>query len=93
MTIHELTYALYRHVFRQDRKAVADYLSAIIALETVHVEGKHVVLKALELWATGASDTYGDARLRALAEQTGLPVCTVNQRHFIGVPNTYRVEP
>lgn len=90
ITIHELTYALYRHVFRQDRKAVADYLSTFIGLETVQVENKPAVLKALYYWAADPTcDSFGDARLRALAEATGLPVCTANRKHFRGIPNTF----
>lgn len=68
---------------------MADYLSAIVALETVQVENRPVALKALEYWAKGACDTYGDARLRALAEATDLPVCAVNLRHFSGLRNTF----
>ena len=89
VTIHELTYALNRYVFRQDRQAVANYLSTIVALETVHVTDKEVTLKALEYWAQGRCDKYGDARLRTVAEITQLPVCTVNRKDFSGVRNTY----
>jgi len=89
VTLHELTYALYRHVFRQNRQAVADYLSTIVALETVHVDDKAVTLKALQYWAKGRCDKYGDARLLALAEATGLPVCTVNRKDFSGVRHTF----
>lgn len=90
VTVHELAYAPLR--VRPDalrhRSDVLAYLGPVLALETVHVPGKDAVLAALHRWATGGG-RFADALLTALAEAEGLPVCSVNARHFPGVRNTY----
>lgn len=90
VTVHELTYALPR--VRPDtmrrRDDVLAYLGPILVLDAVHVPDKDAVLLALRRWASGGG-RFADALLAALAEERGMPVCSVNARHFPGVRNTH----
>ncbi len=90
VTVHELTYALprVRPDTMRSRDDVLAYLGSILALDTVHVPDKDAVLLALRRWAAGGG-RFADALLAALAEERGMPVCSVNVRHFPGVRNTY----
>ncbi len=91
VTVHELTYAL-QHVRPDpfsDRKEVFRYLSVFISLDSVQVADKNTLLAGLWYWAAGKVDRFGDGRLRALAEDQDVPVCSVNRKHFTGVNNTY----
>lgn len=90
VTVHELSHALPR--VRPDtmrrRDDVLAYLGPILALDAVHVPDKGAMLLALRRWASGGG-RFADALLAALAEGRDMPVCSVNARHFPGVPNTY----
>lgn len=90
VTVHELTYALPRvrpDTFRS-RMDTFNYLVRFLVLETVHAHEKEVLVGALRRWA-GSGLRFGDARLAALAEHGGRPVCTVNRRDFEGITNTF----
>jgi predicted nucleic acid-binding protein len=91
VTLHELTYVLPRarpERFRS-RTDVVHYLLPILTLEHVHADDKRSMISALSLWAEEGT-AFGDARLRALCVSRGMPVCTVNERDFGGLQNTYR---
>jgi predicted nucleic acid-binding protein len=90
VTIHELTYALPRvrpESFRS-REDVFGYLTRFLALDSIHADDKEALISSLRLWVERGVK-FGDARLLALAQQRGAPVCTVNQRDFGGVENSY----
>lgn len=91
ITIHELTYALPRALPQQFRAKgdVVRYLLRFLALDTVKVDDKEGLVRALRLWEDHGI-RFGDARLIAQAERTGTPVCSVNERDFSGVENTYQ---
>lgn len=91
VTIHELTYALPRALPRQfgAKDDVVRYLLRFLGLDTVKVDDKEGLVRALRLWGDRRI-RFGDARLIAQAERTGTPVCSVNERDFSGVENTYR---
>ncbi len=90
VTIHELTYALPKarpQTFRT-RDDVFHYLSRVLALDAVRAHDKESLIRSLRLWVDQRGK-FGDARLIVLAERSGMPVCTVNERDFPGVRNTY----
>lgn len=88
VTIHELTYALrvQKEKFKTNQDVV-DYLLRFLPHDGFRLEDKDSVVLGLSLWVQGG--TFGDARLRALASRTDLPICSVNGKDFPGVPNTY----
>lgn len=90
ITIHELTYALPRARSRtfQVREDIFRYLVRFIALDAVRVEDKEGLIRTLRLWVERGIK-FGDARLLGLAERAQMPVCTVNERDFPGVRNSY----
>ncbi len=90
VTIHELTYALPRARPRsfRTRGDVFQYLTRFLALDSVRAQDKENLIRSLQLWVERGGK-FGDARLVALAEQAGMPVCTVNQRDFPGIENSY----
>lgn len=91
VTIHELTYALSRALPRRfpSREDVVRYLLRFLALEAVKGDDKEGMIRALRLWGDRGI-RFGDARLIALAQRSGAPVCSVNERDFAGIENTYR---
>lgn len=93
IVIHELTYVLPRAlpaVFN-DRKKIADYLLSFLTLDTLHAHRKEILITSIQYWST-SNVAFADARLTTLAESDNLPVCTVNQRDFPRVRNTYYQE-
>lgn len=91
VTIHELTYALPRALPRQfgAREDVVRYLLRFLAVDTIKGDDKEGLIRALRLWGDHGI-RFGDARLIVQAERTGTPVCSVNERDFSGIENTYR---
>lgn len=91
VTVHELTYALQKiPQFRDNRQAIADYLLPVLLQEGIQMHDKPAAVSALRRWLQGGR--FGDARIAGLAETSGLPVCTVNDRDFAGFSNTF-LEP
>ncbi len=90
VTIHELTYALPRALPRrfQSRNDLVRYVLRFLALDTVKGDDKEGLIRALQIWGDRGIK-FGNARLIAQAERTGVPVCSVNERDFTGVENTY----
>ncbi len=88
VTVHELTYALQKiPQFRDQRQMIVDYLLPLIVLDGIRMADKPSAVVALRLWAEGSR--FGGARLAALAQVGGLPVCSVNRRDFPGLRNTF----
>lgn len=90
VTLHELTYALPRALPKMfgRREDLCDYLMGYLTCETVLCEDKGTLIETLRLWATSTA-RFGDIRLVVLARTKGMPVCTVTQRDFASVANTY----
>ena len=55
----------------------------------MRAEDRPTLLAALGSWATRGVG-FADAWLLARARATGQPICSVNERDFGGVPNTFR---
>ncbi|MHB9145113.1 MAG: type II toxin-antitoxin system VapC family toxin [Symbiobacteriia bacterium] len=97
VTVHELTYALQKlPQFRDNRGAIVDYLLPFVLQEGIRMSDKPAVVSGLRHWTRGGR--FGDARIAALAETSGLPVCTVNARDWreqespVGLLASYRVQ-
>ena len=90
VTVHELTYVLPRVLPEKfsSREDVCDYLLGYLTCDAVLCDGKPSLIEALRLWAA-AGGRFGDARILALAQSRGMPVCTVNEGDFPGVRNAY----
>lgn len=90
VVIHELTYVLPR--FLPDRFgkriAVAEYLLSFLTLDSLHSTERDLLIATLQIWSSG-SIGFADARLTALAHSTSMTVCSVNQRDFPNVPNSF----
>ncbi len=88
VVVYELTFILARRRRFPDREAIERYLRGILAAPGVRTEDRPALLTALGSWATrgvGFADTW----LLARAQATGRPICSVNERDFGGVPNTF----
>lgn len=90
VSLHELTYALpwaLPDTFAR-RQDVYDYSMGYLTCETVLCDDKPSLIEALRLWvATGGR--FGEARILALDQSRGNPVCTFNGRDFPTVRNAY----
>lgn len=90
VVVHELTYVLPRALPRAfgDRTAVAEYVLGFLTLDTVHAVNKKMLIETLHWWSS-TDVSFADARLTVLARAHRLPVCTVNQRDFQDVENSF----
>lgn len=89
LVVHELTYVLSRLPSFRSRADVYRYIHAFLLTDSIQMEEKEDVVRALALWAN-AGIGFVDAWLSAAATRTGMPICSVNERDFPGVANSYR---
>jgi predicted nucleic acid-binding protein len=89
LVVHELTYVLLRLPPFRSRADVYRYIHAYLLADAIQVEEKDHVIQALTLWAN-TSIGFVDAWLAAAALRSDQPVCSVNERDFPGITNTYR---
>lgn len=86
--IHELSYRLDRTVGMSSRVDRAAFLLGLVHYRGMQVPESIIVRQALDRWErSGVS--FVDAYLYACAGHEKRPVCSVNERDFIGVQNTY----
>jgi hypothetical protein len=90
VVVHELTHVLpFAPQFKGgSRQAVLEFLLSLLGYDSVRADDKASLLASLSEWAMEGGD-FADARLRVLARQRQLPVCSANERHFRTVRNTY----
>lgn len=89
LVVHELTYVLLRLPPFQSRADAYRYIHAFLLADSIHMDEKDQVIQALTLWAsTGIG--FVDAFLSAAATHDGTSVCSVNERDFLGITNSYR---
>lgn len=89
VVVYELTFILARRRRFPNRQAIERYLRGILAAPGVQVDDHATLVATLSRWATRGVG-FADAWLLARARATGRPICSVNDRDFDGVLNTFR---
>jgi predicted nucleic acid-binding protein len=89
--VHELTYVLIRRSLFPTRETINQYVRSHLIWESIRADDKDGLLEALARW-TMQGVGFVDAWLAVLGQRRGLPVCSVNEADFSGVPNTYRAD-
>lgn len=87
--VHELTYVLRRTGLFPDREAIHTYVRSILLLGGVRAHDKDVMLDAIAQWQIRGIG-FVDALLTTRAQRDSLPICSVNERDFLGVANSFR---
>jgi predicted nucleic acid-binding protein len=88
LVIHELTYVFLRRRLVASREDIYDYLFNQLTWDGLHAVDKPGLLETLARWSR-QNVSFVDAWLAVQAQRRGLPVCSVNERDFSGVDNTY----
>ena len=89
--LFEVVYVL-QGVYRQPRNEIAQVLSAIIQLSTVHVQGKQMTLRMLEYWSAKKLDLT-DCYLVAMLESSKRSELYSFDRDFDKFKFVSRIEP
>jgi predicted nucleic acid-binding protein len=90
--IHELSYRLDRTAGMSSRADRAGFLLGLLHYRGMHVPESGIVRQALDRWEQSAV-SFVDAYLYAHARHEKRPVCSVNERDFTGVQNSYPGAP
>jgi predicted nucleic acid-binding protein len=92
--IAEAVYVLASpHLYGHSRREVAELLTPLVKLPRFQVQGRRVVLAALQLYASNPRHDFSDALLAALARQAGTSTVYSYDTDFDRVPGIYRREP